>query len=88
MNEEELKLIQEMLDNCKKQSIYVDVKAMEKYNALRKLLDNYYKLYSNWNQLMNCVIDLFNTSQDTAYLDVLEKIQEFEKDNNNANTSN
>ena len=45
------------------------------------------KLLNNWNALKQCVMDLFNTSQDTTYLDVLIKIQEFER-GNNANTSN
>ena len=33
---------------------------------------------NNWNELKECVIDLFNRSQDTTYLDVLEKMQELE----------
>ena len=33
---------------------------------------------NNWNELKECVIDLFNRSQDTTYLDVLEKTQELE----------
>ena len=37
MSEEEIKLIEEMKENCIKQANYVDVKAMEKYNALRHL---------------------------------------------------
>lgn len=50
-------------------------------------LNSMLKVLKNWNALKQCVIDLFNTSQDTTYLNVLKKIQEFEKDNN-ANTSN
>ena len=37
MSEEEIKLLNEMKDNCLNQSKYIDVKAMDKYNLLRKL---------------------------------------------------
>ena len=38
MSEEEIKLIKEMQQNFVKQANYVDVKAMDKYNALTHLI--------------------------------------------------
>lgn len=43
-----------------------------------KLCTNDCVYKNNWNELKECVIDLFNRSQDTTYLDVLEKMQELE----------
>lgn len=40
-----------------------------------------------WDQLKQHLIDLFNESQETFYLDVLQIMEEFER-GNNANTSN
>lgn len=39
MTEQELKLIEEMKYNCIQQANYIDPKAMEKYNALRNLIE-------------------------------------------------
>lgn len=44
MNEEEIKLLNEMKDNCLKQANYIDVKAMDKYHLLRKLEEGYKQL--------------------------------------------
>lgn len=43
---------------------------------------SYEQLQNNWNELKNCVIDLFNRSQDIVYLDVLEKMKKLENGNN------
>ena len=40
-----------------------------------------------WDQLKQHLIDLFNESQETFYLDVLQIMEEFER-GNNVNTSN
>lgn len=47
MNKEELKLLNEMKDNCLNGAKYIDPKSMEKYNLLRKIEDR----LNNWNEL-------------------------------------
>ena len=44
MTSQELKLLNEMKENCIKQANYADSKAMEKYNLLRSLEDKILKL--------------------------------------------
>ena len=45
---------------------------------INKLQQENNRQQNNWNELKECVIDLFNRSQDTTYLDILEKMQELE----------
>ncbi len=51
MNEEEIKLLNEIKENCLNCAKYVDPKAMEKYNLLRKIEDRINELYQENKQL-------------------------------------
>ena len=57
MNVSVLKLIEEMKDNCIKQANYSDPKAMDKYNALRDLVEE--------NQELNAEIRKYQKDRET-----------------------
>ena len=42
-----------------------------------------HQLKDNWNKLKNCMIDIFNRTQEIYYLDLLETMQELEKGDSN-----
>lgn len=54
---------------------------------LDKLQQENKQLKDNWNKLKNCMIDIFNRTQEIYYLDLLETMQELEQgsDNNDSN---
>lgn len=61
---------------------------IEVYEQLIEQLQQENKqLKDNWNKLKNCMIDIFNRTQEIYYLDLLETMQELEQgsDNNDSN---
>lgn len=51
-------------------------------NIIDDLLLKNKQLKDNWNKLKNCMIYIFNRTQKTYYLDLLETMQELEKGEN------
>ena len=91
MSEEDRRLIEEMKDNCIKQANYVDVKAMNKYNALRNLqqenqqLKQKYEMQKDSNKLLCKAITCDDCDckvceahiQNIKYKSVLDEIRKY-----------
>ena len=52
MNKEEIKLLNEMKENCLNGAKYIDPKAMDKYNLLRKLEDENKELHNKIDKVI------------------------------------
>ena len=78
MSEEDLKLIEEMKDNCIKQANYVDVKAMDKYNALRNLLEQNKKYKEVIDKFINRIDENKMLLNNPYVLDFYLEIKEVE----------
>ena len=80
MTKEELKLIEEMKDNCIKQANYVDPKAMEKYNALRNLLEENKELKEKQNYDLKWALkydELYKENRQKEFSKYIELISKF-----------
>lgn len=53
------------------------------YFRLKKENEENKQLKDNWNKLKNCMIDIFNRTQEIYYLDLLETMKELEKGDSN-----
>ena len=73
MSEKDIKLIEEMKDNCVKQANYVDVKAMDKYNALRNLQQENHDL----KEQVECLIK----QRDDISANAVETIEKYQQEN-------
>ena len=84
MTNEEIKLLNEMKENCLNSAKYIDPKSMEKYNLLRKLEDG----LNNWNELRIWLEELIKESglegiiQASIFNHVLDKLNELEERKN------
>lgn len=78
MNEEEINALKEMRNNCLNSAKYIDPKAMEKYNLLRKIENK----LNNWNELKKWLeesrIKSIEYGDELIISDVLDKMQELE----------
>lgn len=78
MNEEEINTLKEMRNNCLNSAKYIDPKAMEKYNLLRKIENK----LNNWNELEKWLeesrIKSIEYGDELIISDVLDKMQELE----------
>lgn len=53
------------------------------YFRLKKENEENKQLKDNWNKLKNCMIDIFNRTQEIYYLDLLETMKELEGSDSN-----